>query len=212
MVKAFNIIYFGHILSLGRTVGAPDHSAVSITGDDAAAKESVTRSIIDRSTTRSTPALRARVGASRTGALPTSCHIRSIPDFHGRTTLVNRSRRRGSVRSSKPRDAADSDWPQEEIRRIAHLYEALSERDCRLFLEGIRPSIRDRCSFTAEIEVAAIPDRWIVGRSNIAQTGRTSVRTFSKSLGDSEFDRTTRGGAELVGMVDRPISTVRVSA
>ncbi len=47
VVKAFNTIYFGHLLSLGRPAGSPDRSALPITGDDVAAKESVT-ALLDR--------------------------------------------------------------------------------------------------------------------------------------------------------------------
>src|SRR4051812_5909722 len=38
IVKAFNNIYFKHLLALGRPAGAPDRSALPIAGDDAAAK------------------------------------------------------------------------------------------------------------------------------------------------------------------------------
>lgn len=47
VVKAFNTIYFGHLLSLARPSGAADRSALPITGDDPEAKESV-RSLLDR--------------------------------------------------------------------------------------------------------------------------------------------------------------------
>ncbi len=42
VVKAFNNIYFKHLLSLARPAGAPDRSALPIAGDDAAAKAEVT--------------------------------------------------------------------------------------------------------------------------------------------------------------------------
>src|SRR5205814_1999464 len=42
VVKAFNNIYFKHLLSLARPSGAPDRSALVIAGDDAAAKATVT--------------------------------------------------------------------------------------------------------------------------------------------------------------------------
>lgn len=42
VVKAFNNIYFEHLLTLARPSGAPDRSALPIAGDDAAAKEAVT--------------------------------------------------------------------------------------------------------------------------------------------------------------------------
>ncbi|WP_329577397.1 NAD(P)-binding domain-containing protein [Kitasatospora sp. NBC_01250] len=42
VVKVFNNIYFGHLLSLARPSGAPDRSALPIAGDDAAAKQRVT--------------------------------------------------------------------------------------------------------------------------------------------------------------------------
>ncbi|WP_131745136.1 NADPH-dependent F420 reductase [Frankia sp. Cppng1_Ct_nod] len=42
VVKTFNNIYFKHLLSLARPVGAPDRSALSIAGDDAEAKVTVT--------------------------------------------------------------------------------------------------------------------------------------------------------------------------
>jgi len=41
IVKAFNNIYFKHLLSLARPKGAPDRSALPICGDDAAAKATV---------------------------------------------------------------------------------------------------------------------------------------------------------------------------
>ncbi|AXL93644.1 NADP oxidoreductase [Streptomyces sp. CB09001] len=42
LVKAFNNIYFKHLLSLVRPVGAPDRSYLPIAGDSASAKEAVT--------------------------------------------------------------------------------------------------------------------------------------------------------------------------
>jgi predicted dinucleotide-binding enzyme len=42
VVKAFNNIYFEHLLSLARPAGAPDRSALPIAGDDAEAKAAVT--------------------------------------------------------------------------------------------------------------------------------------------------------------------------
>ncbi len=42
VVKAFNNIYFGHLLSLARPSGAADRSALPIAGDDAQAKERAT--------------------------------------------------------------------------------------------------------------------------------------------------------------------------
>ncbi|MBC6463293.1 NADPH-dependent F420 reductase [Actinomadura sp. HBU206391] len=42
VVKAFNNIYFKHLLSLARPAGAPDRSALPIAGDDAEAKATVT--------------------------------------------------------------------------------------------------------------------------------------------------------------------------
>ncbi|HEX2571677.1 MAG TPA: NAD(P)-binding domain-containing protein, partial [Polyangia bacterium] len=42
VVKAFNNIYYKHLLSLVRPAGAPDRSALPIAGDDAAAKATVT--------------------------------------------------------------------------------------------------------------------------------------------------------------------------
>ncbi|MGC9665167.1 NADPH-dependent F420 reductase [Planosporangium sp. 12N6] len=42
VVKAFNNIYFKHLLSLARPAGAPDRSALAIAGDDADAKATVT--------------------------------------------------------------------------------------------------------------------------------------------------------------------------
>jgi len=41
VVKAFNNIYFGHLGDLPRPAGAPDRSALPITGDDADAKAAV---------------------------------------------------------------------------------------------------------------------------------------------------------------------------
>ena len=41
VVKAFNNIYFEHLLSLARPSGADDRSALAIAGDDAGAKEQV---------------------------------------------------------------------------------------------------------------------------------------------------------------------------
>ncbi|MEU5891826.1 NAD(P)-binding domain-containing protein [Streptomyces sp. NPDC047461] len=41
-VKAFSTIYFEHLLSLARPAGSPDRSALPVSGDDDAAKESVT--------------------------------------------------------------------------------------------------------------------------------------------------------------------------
>ena len=42
VVKAFNNIYFEHLLALARPTGAADRSALPIAGDDAAAKATVT--------------------------------------------------------------------------------------------------------------------------------------------------------------------------
>lgn len=42
VVKAFNNIYFKHLLSLARPAGTPDRSALPIAGDDAQAKATVT--------------------------------------------------------------------------------------------------------------------------------------------------------------------------
>ena len=42
VVKAFNNIYYRHLLALARTHGAPDRSALLIAGDDAAARTAVT--------------------------------------------------------------------------------------------------------------------------------------------------------------------------
>jgi predicted dinucleotide-binding enzyme len=42
VVKAFNNIYFEHLLALARPTGAPDRSALPIAGDDLEAKASVT--------------------------------------------------------------------------------------------------------------------------------------------------------------------------
>ena len=42
VVKAFNNIYYKHLLSLSRPAGAPDRSALPIAGDDAGAKATVT--------------------------------------------------------------------------------------------------------------------------------------------------------------------------
>jgi 8-hydroxy-5-deazaflavin:NADPH oxidoreductase len=42
VVKAFNNIYYKHLLSLARPAGAPDRSALPIAGDDADAKATVT--------------------------------------------------------------------------------------------------------------------------------------------------------------------------
>ncbi len=42
VVKAFNNIYFRHLLSLARPAGAPDRSVLAIAGDDAEAKKAVT--------------------------------------------------------------------------------------------------------------------------------------------------------------------------
>lgn len=47
VVKGFNNIYFKHLLSLARSAGAPDRSALPIAGDDAAAKATVT-AFLDR--------------------------------------------------------------------------------------------------------------------------------------------------------------------
>jgi predicted dinucleotide-binding enzyme len=41
VVKAFNNIYFQHLLALARPAGAEDRSALAIAGDDAAAKQQV---------------------------------------------------------------------------------------------------------------------------------------------------------------------------
>ncbi|MEV0218894.1 NAD(P)-binding domain-containing protein [Streptomyces sp. NPDC050704] len=46
-VKTFSTIYFEHLLALARPAGSPDRSALPITGDDDAAKESVT-ALLDR--------------------------------------------------------------------------------------------------------------------------------------------------------------------
>lgn len=46
-VKAFSTIYFEHLIALARPAGSPDRSALPITGDDAAAKKSVT-ALLDR--------------------------------------------------------------------------------------------------------------------------------------------------------------------
>ncbi|MEV8504746.1 NADPH-dependent F420 reductase [Actinoplanes sp. NPDC051475] len=42
VVKAFNNIYFRHLASLTRPAGAADRTALTVAGDDAAAKEAVT--------------------------------------------------------------------------------------------------------------------------------------------------------------------------
>ncbi len=42
VVKAFNNIYFKHLLTLARPAGAPDRSALAIAGDDPGAKATVT--------------------------------------------------------------------------------------------------------------------------------------------------------------------------
>jgi predicted dinucleotide-binding enzyme len=42
VVKAFNNIYFGHLLSLARPAGSPERSVLAIAGDDDAAKKAVT--------------------------------------------------------------------------------------------------------------------------------------------------------------------------
>ena len=42
VVKAFNNIYYKHLLSLARPAGAPDRSALPIAGNDAATKATVT--------------------------------------------------------------------------------------------------------------------------------------------------------------------------
>ncbi|EFC79243.1 NADP oxidoreductase coenzyme F420-dependent [Parafrankia sp. EUN1f] len=42
VVKAFNNIYFKHLLELARPTGAPDRAALAIVGDDPAAKATVT--------------------------------------------------------------------------------------------------------------------------------------------------------------------------
>ena len=42
VVKAFNNIYYKHLLSLSRPAGAPERSALPIAGDDAGAKATVT--------------------------------------------------------------------------------------------------------------------------------------------------------------------------
>ena len=47
VVKAFNNIYFKHLLSLARPAGAPDRSALAIAGDDDTAKQSAT-TFLDR--------------------------------------------------------------------------------------------------------------------------------------------------------------------
>ena len=41
MVKAFNNIYFGHLLELARPSGSEDRSALAIAGDDEGAKKAV---------------------------------------------------------------------------------------------------------------------------------------------------------------------------
>jgi 8-hydroxy-5-deazaflavin:NADPH oxidoreductase len=41
VVKAFNNIYFGHLLGLARPVGSPDRSALAVAGDDEGAKKAV---------------------------------------------------------------------------------------------------------------------------------------------------------------------------
>jgi 8-hydroxy-5-deazaflavin:NADPH oxidoreductase len=46
-VKAFSTIYFEHLIALARPAGSPDRSALPLTGDDAAAKESVA-ALLDR--------------------------------------------------------------------------------------------------------------------------------------------------------------------
>lgn len=46
-VKTFSTIYFEHLISLARPAGSPDRSALPISGDDDAAKESVT-ALLDR--------------------------------------------------------------------------------------------------------------------------------------------------------------------
>ncbi|HEV7187242.1 MAG TPA: NADPH-dependent F420 reductase [Blastococcus sp.] len=43
VVKALNNIYFGHLGSLARPTGSPERSVLAIAGDDASAKETVTR-------------------------------------------------------------------------------------------------------------------------------------------------------------------------
>ena len=43
LVKGFNNIFFAHLGSLSRPAGSPERSALPIAGDDAAAKETVTR-------------------------------------------------------------------------------------------------------------------------------------------------------------------------
>jgi predicted dinucleotide-binding enzyme len=43
VVKAFNNIYFGHLGALARPAGSPERSVLAIAGDDAAAKQTVTR-------------------------------------------------------------------------------------------------------------------------------------------------------------------------
>ena len=47
VVKAFNNIYFAHLLSLARPAGSPDRSALPIAGDDDAAKKTVGRFLDD---------------------------------------------------------------------------------------------------------------------------------------------------------------------
>lgn len=42
VVKAFNNIYFKHLMNLARPVGAPDRSCLPVAGDDAQAKAAVT--------------------------------------------------------------------------------------------------------------------------------------------------------------------------
>jgi predicted dinucleotide-binding enzyme len=43
VVKAFNNIYFPHLTNLARPSGHPDRSVLAVAGDDAAAKETVTK-------------------------------------------------------------------------------------------------------------------------------------------------------------------------
>ena len=47
VVKAFNNIYFEHLLELARPAGSDERSALAIAGDDTAAKQTVTRFLDD---------------------------------------------------------------------------------------------------------------------------------------------------------------------
>ncbi|MFM9455209.1 NADPH-dependent F420 reductase [Streptomyces europaeiscabiei] len=46
-IKTFSTIYFEHLITLARPTGSPDRSALPVTGDDDAAKKSVT-ALLDR--------------------------------------------------------------------------------------------------------------------------------------------------------------------